>query len=460
MFLEAGFHLLRSGGRLGMLVPSGTCTDKGTADLRRTFLGQCSWEWSYGFVNQRRIFPIHGGYKFNALVVERGGSTEVVRMAAGREDLYQWERPGGGALELAVSDIKRFSPNTWSFMEFRSRDDLRVTEAIYADHPLLGDVVERDGARYASEFHMANGARHFVSRRKLEQSGILAPGIDSRDPRLRAQAWRAGFLPLYEGRSFWMHDPYFSRRGTIESVSKFVALETVLNTLVTRSWADARLVFRDVTHSSTNRRTLISAVMPRGVHGNKAPSIDGLGDPFGMVALFGSLVMDYIVRMKVYVTINWFYAETLPVPNWTESIFGAEAGAIARRLNAVGEDFGARADAPLVDSFDRYSARLLIDVLTADLFRLHPDDVAHIASAFPKYDRQRDLSLRYTSAVVQAYAAWYSDGPEAGRAAIRRLAMARRDAGVGFSLDLFWQPEDGWARANAEAREIDEDEAA
>src|SRR6202011_4386592 len=101
---------------------------------------------------------------------------------------------------------------------------------------------------------------------------------------------------LYEGRSFWIHDPYYSRTGTINSVSKFVRVATAEKELPSHTWEQPRLVFRDVTHSSTNQRTLIAALMPRGVHGNKAPSIDGLAEPSTMLALFGSLVIDYLVR--------------------------------------------------------------------------------------------------------------------------------------------------------------------
>ena len=57
---------------------------------------------------------------------------------------------------------------------------------------------------------------------------------------------------------------------------------------------------------STDQRTLIPAVIPPAVHGNKAPSLDGLSDPYPFAALMGSLTLDYVLRMKVSASLNWF----------------------------------------------------------------------------------------------------------------------------------------------------------
>ena len=63
LFAEAAYHLLRDGGRLGMLVPGGIYTYQGTTELRKTFLQRCSWEWCYGFENRAKLFPIDSRYK-------------------------------------------------------------------------------------------------------------------------------------------------------------------------------------------------------------------------------------------------------------------------------------------------------------------------------------------------------------------------------------------------------------
>jgi hypothetical protein len=357
-----------------------------------------------------------------------------------------------------VRDIKRFSPHTWSMMELKSARDLDLVERLYASHEQLGDLVRRQGGRYFREFDMTNAAKHFVARRKLEQAGLIGPGQDTRDPRVRARLRCAGYLPLYEGRSFWLHNPYFGgTTGTSESVSKFVTVKTATAQLPTPSWNTPRLVFRDITHSSTNQRTLIAALMPPGVHGNKAPSIDGLGTPNEVLAILASMTMDYIVRMKVYVSVNWFHAETLPIPSWSGRAFETLAGQLVLRLNAVGQDFEPACEDALLDAPARYEARLLLEALVADLFGIEPEDLAHIVGTFPIYDRAAPPALRFGNAAVQVFSALTDKGVDAAREAASRAAYERSASGTGFQLDEIWAPAEGWNAANEEARSIVED---
>ena len=453
LFLEAAHHLIRDGGRLGMLVPSGIATDKGTTSLREVLLDSCSWEWCYGFENREGLFPIHGGYKFNPIVVERGGRTNALRAAFARTDVREWERPEGTSLTVSVVEIRRFSPATRSLMEFREQRDIEIVEGMYGRSRVLGELVSNDSAVPRSEFHMTNAARYFTPLGSLRKLGIVSAEEDVRDPRTRAKLAIAGYLPLYEGKSYWLHNPYALGARERDSVSNFVDRATVDEQLPTQSWKEPRLVYRLVTHSSTNQRTLIPALMPPGVHGNGSPSIDGLRAPEAVLGVLGSLALDYVVRMKVYVNVNWFHVETFPIPHWKDSAYAERGAELVRRLNMIGVDFGDTARNPLIDPADRLAARLVLDALVADLYDLHPDDVAHIASRFPIYDKHAG-DHRYTHLVVRVYEAMLADGPDAAAGKAAELAAARGAAGVGYGLDELWQPHDGWGRANREAQEL------
>ncbi len=455
LFLECAHHLLRDSGRLGMLVPSGIYTDQGTTELREAFLERCSWEWCYGFENRAKLFPIHSSFKFAPIVVERGGTTHAVRAAFMRHDVREWERPGEHAIALAVSDIQRFAPATLSFMEFKDGRDLEVTERIYARHPLLGQVVERLGAHYSAEFHMTNAAKHFTNRSKLETQGLLSRGDDTRDPRVRARLSLAGYLPLYEGKSFWLHDPYFIGRGSNESVSKFVATATVKKELESTAWKHPRLCMRNVA-SSTNQRTYIVGIMPPAVHGNSSPSLDGLSwsDVLSLNGILTSLTVDYIIRMKVSANLNWFYLETIPVPEQDDRPYWTLGPQLVARLNAIGADFPNSADDPLIEGPDRLQARLTLDALVADLYGLTPHDFNRIASRFPIYDGDAPESLRYPVLATRVFAAMHAGGAQAAEREAARCAAEREAAGIGFGFDELWQPDGGWERANREARAI------
>jgi hypothetical protein len=454
LFLESSHHVLRDGGRLGMLLPSGVYTDAGSATIRRKLIEACRWEWAYFFENKLRIFPIHSSYKYGPIVVERGGATEVVKAAFMRHDVREWERPEEHVVRISVNDIKRFAPATWSFLELKGDRDLELADRIYADHPLLGDWLQLRGGSYSQEFNVTSHDKFFVRRSRLEEHGLIKETDDMRDPRVRARLRVAGYVPLYEGKSFWLHNPYFLGRGAKDSVSKCVTINDVQRELGS-SWQTTRLCMRNVA-SSTNQRTFIVGLSPPSAHSNSAPTINGLrpSAAIELKPLLASLVADYIVRMKVSTNLNWFFLETVPVPLNDDSSLWALASELTVRLNAVGEEFPESSDEALVEPGERMAARLLIDVLVADLFDLHPDDLEHIASRFPIYDKGPPDELRYPQLAAEAYRAMAADGLDAAERRATELIEERRKLGCGFGLDELWEPEDGWERANLEAQAI------
>ena len=171
-FLETAHALLRSGGRLGFLVPSGLYSDHGTRDLRSLFFERCRWEWLFSFENRRRIFPIHRSYKFNPTIVQKGGRTDSVRTAFMRHDPDDWERAEEISIPYAEAQIGRFSRTSRSFVEIQSRRDLEILEKIYENSVLLGDdSPDAWNVRYTREFDMTNDSHLFRPRPRWEAEG-------------------------------------------------------------------------------------------------------------------------------------------------------------------------------------------------------------------------------------------------------------------------------------------------
>ncbi len=172
LFLEAAHGLLRSGGRLGFLIPSGLYSDHGTGALRDLFLERCHWEWLFGVENREGIFPIHRSYKFNPIVVGKSGTTEAIRTAFMRRNLDDWERAEDISTPYTRAQITRFSPKSGAILEIQSRRDLEILEKIYANAALLGDQGP-DGWRiqYGTEFHMTSDSRLFPPREQWEAKG-------------------------------------------------------------------------------------------------------------------------------------------------------------------------------------------------------------------------------------------------------------------------------------------------
>ena len=186
LFLEATHALLRPGGRLGFVVPSGLYSDNGTAALRRLFLTRCRWEWLFGFENREGLFPIHRSYKFNPVIVQKGAATAAIRTAFMRRNLDDWERAEALATPYAARQVARFSPKSRAILEIQSPRDLEILEKIYAPShargspsrsPAEGSVLLGDdgpngwGIRYAREFDMTNDSRLFPPRPQWEAQG-------------------------------------------------------------------------------------------------------------------------------------------------------------------------------------------------------------------------------------------------------------------------------------------------
>jgi len=238
MFLEQAHALLRPGGTLAMIAPSGLYTDKGSTDLRTLFLERCRWRWLFGFENREKVFDIDSRFKFGPAIVQKGGTTDAIRTAFMRRQLRDWTEAERHAIPYRRAQVERFSPQTRAILEIRSRRDLEILEKIYANSVLLGDQgPEGWGIRYATEFHMTNDSALFPPRPKWEADGYRPDEYgrwlkfrrkEANLSRARQTGWirladGSGViheddiediaLPLYEGRMIGQFD--FSEKGWV-----------------------------------------------------------------------------------------------------------------------------------------------------------------------------------------------------------------------------------------------------
>ncbi len=124
LFLERAHALLRSEGRMGFVVPSGLYSDHGTGGLRELFLDHCRWEWLFGFENRDAIFDIHRSYKFNPIIVQKGGTTDAIRTAFMRRRLDDWAHAEAYATLYTRERVEQFSPRSRAILELQSDRDL------------------------------------------------------------------------------------------------------------------------------------------------------------------------------------------------------------------------------------------------------------------------------------------------------------------------------------------------
>ncbi len=400
LFIERMYRLLRAGGRLGYVVPSGIYTDLGTKDLREMLLGEGNIQYIFSFSNERFFFPgVHHSFKFALIGAQRGPQADGFwaafrfnpRVAVAPADLPAFLANEDNLMYVRRDSLEKFSPDSLSVMEFQTRRDYEIAEKIYDDHPLLGQHVP-DGwnVKFTAELHMTNDRDLFNTR-----------GVG---------------LPLYEGKMIHQFDAFFAppqywveeHRGR-ERLANKTGLD----------YQRCRLAFRDITNS-TNERTFIAAVLPPRVFcNNKTPLVRILDTNderilLYMAAVFNSFGADFLMRQKVSTTLNFFYVETLPVPRLTAGhpTFDALV-ARAARLTCTRAEYadlwqavtGAPWDATsgATDPAERQRLRDEIDARVARLYGLTRSEFDHILGTFPLVFPPTDAGRARREALLAAY---------------------------------------------------------
>lgn len=351
LFLERALQALAPGGRFGLILPSGLQTDVGSAGLRRALLDRTRIDTWITFDNRRAIFPIHRSVRFLLVAGTVGGPTAAIPIADG----------GGDAACLArLPDDPRADANapvtvTRAFLERWDPAHLTVP---WLNTPLAMRVTAR--ALHAPP--LADRAGWGVTfGRELNAS-------DNRKDLVPAASGTTGYLPVVEGKHL--------RPFAVEVSAAAAAIAPArAASLLGRRWQRTRIGYRDVA-SSTNRLTLMAAVLPAGVLSTHTVfcSVEAMSDDdtWCLVGLLNSLVANYLVRLQMttHVTATLMARLRVPRPRPGSGPHRDVADA-ARALSRC---------ASIDDEPEGY-AQLNADV--AALYGLSSDEYAHVVSTFP-----------------------------------------------------------------------------
>ncbi len=303
LFLNRFFVMLRTEGRMAILVPSGLYTDEGCLPLRDLFFRESRIESLFCFENRwPDVFTaVDNRFKFITFSTEKGGETESFRCAFMQHDPTRLELIEKAAPRVTLDQVRRLSPTTLGLMEFNNQMDVDVIDHIYSDWPLLGDKLPN---HWNVEFN-----------RELDMtidSELFRTTIDRTLP--------SGGRWLWEGKHIWHLDAALEQRAI------YVDHDGAKTYLGKKGWTSEcfRVGFRDVA-ASTNERTLIANVIPPGFHGNTLPTIypahrlaeqrfPNQGEAVFIAAILSSLVCDFVIRKKITNHMNFFYMKTLPIP--------------------------------------------------------------------------------------------------------------------------------------------------
>jgi hypothetical protein len=313
LFLEQAFALLRDCGRFGLVVPSGVYSDKGSVGIRRLFLDHCQWEWLFGFENRDRIFDIDNRFRFNPIIIEKGGQTHEIRAAFMRRKLADWEHGEMLVTTYPKLLVERLSPATLIFVELNSPTHRQVLEAIAETSTPLAYALSRAPLSITDT---AQGDINLSDKKSLQLVWHSTAIPDSlkvdQYGRLVDATGETVAFPIYQGAMIHHFLPFYARYK-----SGFGHKTNWCNTdweaggaqfwwpreiLGLKSMRSLRLVSRRLTNS-TNARTMIATVLPDLPSSDTtlvwSTTVDDDAGKLMVLAAVNSLVFDWIARARI-----------------------------------------------------------------------------------------------------------------------------------------------------------------
>ena len=391
MFVETALAATKKGRVAAQFVPEGMYNGANATAIRKELFSAFRLDRLAGFENTKGIwFPkVHTAMKFCIYVAWKGGKTDefFASFRVNSSEKLQEFKSGTG-LKIPVSVVEEFSPDAMAVMEFAAQSEIDICARMYALHPKFGTAIAGAPLRhYMREVDMGT------------ERGLFSEGDEG--------------LPVFEGRMIDAYDyrakAYVSGRGrsAVWSDLQFghptkqitpqwrILSENIPDKLGDRIYR-YRIGFGDVA-SPTNQRALTAALLPGNlVSGHKVPTIEfshgATKDTLLWLGVANSLVMDFLVRKKVSLTMSYTIMDSLPFPrDFTQTPSSSKIAQRVCSLCAVGPEMGefrqeAVALGILVSENDvveapdqRAVVAAEIDALVArDVFRMKKEEMRYI----------------------------------------------------------------------------------
>ncbi len=398
IFVELALQLVREGGQAAQIVPDGFYLGANASALRQELVE--SWQWSrvFGFENTREVWfkGVHTAAKFCIYSARKGGATRAIEVAFGinsEAELRRVQEQGGVALTTEL--LRQLSPDTFALPDTADLKGLALVERISRRFPPFGaPVAALPERKYMREFDMGNDRDRFSDSvgRPLYEGRM----VDQFDHRAKAYESGRGRTAVWRAQSF--DDP------EKKVAPQWRVPDDRLPARVRDRLGDYKLGYCNIT-SPTNERSLLAALLPRGVvAGDSVPTIvlRGAGPAVYMawLAAANSLAVDFVVRRKVALHLTYTVVDGLPLPRAVErDEVWREIVELAARLTCTSEDMQpfwdelaetgwvvqrtASGDVGIATEDNRLAARARLDALVAvHLYGLSTSDMEVILADF------------------------------------------------------------------------------
>lgn len=449
LFLERAHQIIRDKGMVGLLIPTGSITDKRSSKFIKEITDNKRIKAIYDFENKKIFFPeIDSRIKFCIFI--GGGTRRNFDQVDMTFFLHSTQNIKNSAFSIAHKDFQLYNPNTTTAPIFRTNRDALITHKIYEENPVFHD--HKKGkvwpVTYMQMFNMTSDSHLFKTATALGEEGFY-PVAGNKMKKGNEEFW-----PLYTGRMIHHYNHRASSVATNEenlhnaALSENVTEQELRNPNsypVPQYWISKDIVkqfikfsyfigFRDIARS-TDARTVISTVVPGYGCGNKLPVLIPENDEVNfaeitplLIANLNSFVLDYVARQKIQSSsLNLYILEQLPLiaPEKFERELGdSTVKAFIKEqvlrltytawdMQPFAEDMGYEGEPFTWDEEDRAHRKAKLDALFFNLYGIEEDDAAYILSTFPIVQRQDEQQYGYyrTKDLILGYmkALWVGD---------------------------------------------------
>lgn len=385
LFVEKIYTLIKPGGSCGLVIPDNFNIDSGCSGLRRLILNKTTLRELIMFENRKKLFDIHGQYKFNVMSFDKFPPRSNAAFKAGfywyepawldgepTPDFYEDEQKNHPryhkSYSYSSSFIREVSPDSLTIFEFRNERQ-RSTYQQLLKFPKLGDEGQKFFARTYNELHMTNDSDLF-----------------SRE----SYGW-----PLYQGGMIHHYDAGFKAPG------RFVE-QAVGERRLAQKWKmqvgelpgrTYRIAWRSIAQP-TDTRSFICTVLPRGTFvGNSLNLLElkseGLEVDYPLVSgvnvVLSSTAADFFIRQRIAKNVNAFMVKELPVPRDVERIRALGESALGLYSGPDFEKFRNGVD-ELLEAGERRDLQARLDAEVAHLYLLTYEQYQSVLDSFPLVD--------------------------------------------------------------------------
>jgi type II restriction/modification system DNA methylase subunit YeeA len=424
-FVENNLKLLRDGGNLTYVLPSALFQEDGSTTLRGEMLKHFRLNYFYGFENRMGLFGnVDDRYKFGVFQAERTTPNEAhtIRTKFMQTDPATFGHDEG-LIEYTLPIIKKFSPQHLALANATNRIVFEILDKSFSKF----NAIDEQWFDFRNELHMSADKKIFYETPTS--------------------------IPLFEGKTIHQFNSCFGNPTRFLKLDEFdnriyskevsrMAQNISSNVIkVTKKDLEKRdllkyirydreyfkVVFREIA-SDTNERTLIASLLPKNIgYGHKlfgeVPKkylpdgkfeVNTFNKKLFVLAIFNSIVLDFLIRLNVSTSVSKSYVMRLPIPQPSEDELAKNSEYQTLINNALKlvlfhdfDSFKELADAYGISKEDLPSTskqvdRLKIenDIIVARMYDITHEELTHILSTFKVFNGKNPA---YTSLLLGQY---------------------------------------------------------